>query len=552
MNRPIYQFEMSVADSLVNVFCELDVQSVFGVPGGAIEPLLNALAEHSDVISFIHSRHESGAAYMAHGYSLASGKISVCCATTGPGATNLITGVSAAFLDHVPMVVITGQNAHIKTGRPSLQDSTSFGIDTVEIFKRCTKFSANVPSADVFPTILAKALQQALTPPYGPVHLSIPTDVMKATVKRPASRFLNNTMRFRESPLTLCSLLSEKRIALYIGRRALAHQSELNEFINTQQIPFVCSPQGKAVIHNYLGGCAGVFGFCGHDSASELLDAADVVLAIGANMEELSTNGWSSNLCNTKLYCISDDPDDLNRSYGLANVFDVDVSDTIKMLSNTQLKPWGQKYASPYLSSNLELLGVKNHPATMLNIIFTWMHGYFQDAYIEAGNSWCWYLHYVAISKAFIEANFGAMGWAIGAGIGSCAYTKKRTIVISGDGSFLMNGCELSTAVEQDLPVLFVVLNDGGLGMVRHGQRLSNSASVGHKFPVTSYADMARAMGAAAVSVKTESELEEFDWSTIKKRPGPFLLELMVNAEIEPPMGRRIESLMKQSVALSD
>lgn len=263
-------------------------------------------------------------------------------------------------------------------------------------------------------------------------------------------------------------------------------------------------------------------------------------------MEELSTNGWSSVLCNDKLYCISDDPDDLFRSYGVSHVLDIDVRSAIDVLHRNFQSTWQQSAINPY--PVIELLCKaqnNNHPASLLSHILNRLHKPGLHTYVEAGNSWCWYLHYICNDMAFIEANFGAMGWAIGAGIGACTHTGQQTIVISGDGSFLMNGNELSTAVEQNIPMVFLVLNDGGLGMVRHGQRLSKSASIGHKFPSTNYAEMAVSLGANAVTIRDESDFESINWELIKKSPTPFVVEIIVDPDIQPPMGRRIESLMK-------
>lgn len=542
--------QQTVAERIVTSLQELGVSHVFGVPGGAIEPLYNAMSKWMDTggPTPVHTRHESAAAFMAHGASLINGRLSACCATTGPGATNLITGVAAAYADHVPMIVITGQNAISKLGRPALQDSSEHGVDTVSIFRSLTKYSALVPHASALQAIFTKAIAHAMTPPFGPVHLSVPTDVLNSLapvwsneMRLPAPCAPSGTLQG-----SLLQALHSPRLCLHIGRRARHLGGRLEQLISTLNIPYVTSAQGKSALNSHLPQCAGVFGFCGHESAQHVVRNAETILSIGGNMEELSMNGWSPELCNTTVHCISDDPDDLMRALGLCHTHHERPEDVIDYLLQHGVAQHWYNVQNPYPHARSQASETsKNHPGVLLEALFQVLPS---DAnmFIDAGNSWCWYLHYVSCTKAFIEANFGAMGWAIGAAIGAAfASPSQLSVVVTGDGSFLMHGNELSTAVERQASVLFVVMNDGGLGMVRHGQQMSGSASLCHAFPSTSYTQLAMAMGCRACRVIDAADIQALSVGDLAKSGGPYLIELMVEPSIPPPMGKRIASLQK-------
>ena len=190
-NAPEIQVGDTAADLLVQYLEMLGVEFVFGIPGGAIEPLYNALARSArrGGVRPLVARHESGAAFMADGYSTRSGRLGVCCSTTGPGATNLVTGVASAYANQIPMLVITAQTALPTFGRGAFQESSCTGINTVGILAHCTRYNTLVSHLDQLEHKLVSALMTAYGSPPGPVHLSIPLDVMRAWVKPGSARF---------------------------------------------------------------------------------------------------------------------------------------------------------------------------------------------------------------------------------------------------------------------------------------------------------------------------------------------------------------------------
>jgi len=172
------------ADLIIEYLKTLEIDYIFGVPGGAIEPLYNALARGAKHGSpkVIVARHETGAAFMAEGYARETGKLGVCCATTGPGSTNLLTGVASAYADNVPMLVITAQTPLPKFGRNALQESSCTAIDTVGIFRHCTRYSTLISHTEQMQTKLIAAIMAANRTPNGPVHISIPSDILRQPI----------------------------------------------------------------------------------------------------------------------------------------------------------------------------------------------------------------------------------------------------------------------------------------------------------------------------------------------------------------------------------
>jgi len=199
---PIAKAEVTLelGDLLVGYLEQLDVKYVFGVPGGAIEPLFNALArsERRDGPKMITARHETGAAFMAEGYTRQTGKIGVCCATTGPGATNLITGIASAYEDQIPMLVITAQTALANFGKGALQESSCTGVNTVAMFEHCTRYNTLVSHIDQFEQKLVTAIMTAHHSPNGPVHLSVPLDILRSLspIPRPSFNLANLVTRY--------------------------------------------------------------------------------------------------------------------------------------------------------------------------------------------------------------------------------------------------------------------------------------------------------------------------------------------------------------------
>ena len=269
-----------MADLVLEYLHQLGVEYLFGVPGGAIEPLYNALArsEKRGGIRAIIARHECGAAFMADGYYRETGKLGVVCSTTGPGATNLVTGVANAHADKIPMLVITAQTSLPKFGKRSLQDSSETAIDTVGIFKHITRFNCFVSHQAQLESKLNSALMAAFQSPKGPVHVSIPSDILQADHDLPESKVhINNLMRRvsledKSAVLALCDeVIKADRVVMFLGANCGRANKQIGEFAHMINAPYVTGSMGKRWIDERDPLYQGVYGFAGHQSARDLL-----------------------------------------------------------------------------------------------------------------------------------------------------------------------------------------------------------------------------------------------------------------------------------------
>ena len=574
------------ADLLVAYLAQLGVEYVWGVPGGAIEPLLNAVARgaaHGGPRPVV-ARHETGAAFMAHGYHSATGRLGVCFATTGPGATNLITGVASAYANEVPMLVLTAQTALKNFGRGALQESSCTGVDTVGMFRHCTRYNTLVSHPAQLEIKLARAILAAFQHPYGPSHLSLPMDVLKAPapVSDPSfdlSRQIHSPAQVdHQAVQALVELLMKARHPVFVvGAGCAQAVGSLLELAVRLQAEVVTTPHGKGLVSPYHPLYRGVFGFAGHADARRALaaDNADLVVAAGTNLGEWATEGWDPELLvSRRLVHVDESRSNLHQSpmarlhvHGnLVAVFDAllkKVEGSKKMPRETSIHAMAAEHkgprrrhfrlanegkwqsdATPIKPQRLMYeLGRRLPPATR----------YFADV----GNSMAWAIHYLLpfdrrvagrrvenVPIFQVSTEWASMGWAIGAAVGAArARSDMPVVCITGDGALLMSGQELTVAVQEHLSLLFIVLNDAALGMVKHGQRLNGAEQVGFELPRVNFADAAQAMGARGHVVRSPADLAALDLEALCRAGGPVVLDVHVDPAEIPPMSARLKVL---------
>jgi acetolactate synthase-1/2/3 large subunit len=570
--------ELSYADLIIDYLQQLGIEYLFGVPGGAIEPLYNAMAsaESKGGIRSVVSRHEAGAAFMADGYARETGKIGVCCSTTGPGATNLITGVAAAYADNIPMLVITAQTPLPKFGRKALQDSSCAAIDTVSMFSHCTKSSTLISHHEQLETKLVSALMTAKAEPAGPVHISVPSDVLRSMAGRKASM----VTRTLESKYTLTDqgaidqmvieLGRVERVALFLGDGCKDASVDIMRFAEHVNAPFVTGPMGKRWVDETHPLYRGVFGFAGHESAKNLFqddgNKFDLIIAVGAALGELGTRGWSSELVNDKLIHVDSRVEHFTRSHmaklhvcgHLPTIFRI-LNDKMSRAQRYWNKEWGGALQPVGINVNgcrtslidEELCSSRENPIKP-HRLFTYLSSqlpYDTRVFLDAGNAWSWGIQYYQRSEhdgqLHISMGLGAMAWAIGAVVGSSAGCagKNPHLCVTGDGSYLMSAQEITVAKQMQLPVVYMILNDSVLGMVMHGQRLGGAAEVGYELGVVDFAMMARATGVEGIIVNTVEELEAIDFERLFSKQGPTLIDVRIDKEAIPPMSDRVKGI---------
>jgi acetolactate synthase-1/2/3 large subunit len=650
--------KVELGDLLVAYLEQLNIDYVFGIPGGAIEPLYNALgrSKRRGGPRPIVPRHETSAIFMADGYYRQTGKLGVCCATTGPGATNLITGAASAYENHIPILIITAQTALANFGRGAFQESSCTGINTVGMFQYCTRYNTLVSHVEQFEHKLTAAVTSAFQSPGGPAHLSIPLDVLRSPspVAQPSYNLI--ALIHRPSLLDsgavdeLCRQLDKaKKVVFVIGggcNETIGIILELALLINAT---VVTVPHGKGLVSPYHPLFRGVIGFAGHNSAAEALTdpEVDTVVAIGTNLGEWATDGWDcGTLLNDRLIHVDSVERHLTHSpmarlhvRGRLSTLFAHLLEHFKKtrsgqatvsLINTHYEQRGSPYSrgtkgpitkkghSAHISRHhvqgrtyrgsvqgvahtasihrqdaytTDIIGRDAHTADIIDWdAHTAFHfhldeklKYSSDAtpikpqrlmrelaqifppntcfLADTGNSVAWAIHYLHPSDRrlagqrpwhagtfHIALEFGSMGWAIGAAIGTAlGFLGNPVVCITGDGSLLMSGQEITVAVQEKLPVIFVILNDAALGMVKHGQRLAGAELIGFELPEVDYCAYAKAMGAAGYIIRSPQDLLDLDVGEICKRGGPTLLDVRIDREEIPPMRSRIRALMQSN-----
>jgi len=568
------------ADLIIEYLNILNVDYVFGVPGGAIEPLYNALARRQgDGPTVVVARHEAGAAFMAEGYARETGKIGVCCATTGPGSTNLLTGVASAYADNVPMLVITAQTPLPKFGKNALQESSCTAIDTVGIFKKCTRYSTLISHTEQMSTKIIAALMAANHTPNGPVHISIPSDILRQPATSDSQVNINRliqdiTLTDNAAVEKLADMMSDAwRVALFLGKGCGPAIEEIMHFSDLTHAPIVTGPAGKRWVDGFHKRYRGVYGFAGHESAQQTMEDKDIdlIIAVGTPITELGTGGWQQDLLSKKLVHIDTTIEHFSRTPMAKHHVCGDLKSIFQQLNKNieQGLKWGRSWGSVdpiqvkfkeqecAASTHGYQIRLNEPQSCMSNAVPLKPQRVVTEfakaipanfrLHLDAGNAWAWFTHYFHRKNAqgnyHIAMGFGSMGWAIGAAIGSSFGSKQPSVCITGDGSYLMSGQEITVALQHQLPVIYVVLNDGVLGMVKHGQKLGAAEEIGFELPEIDYAKMAQAMGIEGITIRTPEELVEIDWQRLGAKKGPTMINLIIDAEEVPPMGQRVKGL---------
>jgi len=562
----------TLSDVIVRYLEQFGVEYVFSVPGSPLGPIYDALArsERRGGPRSILARHEGGAAFMADGYARETGRIGVCCATTGPGATNLLTGVACAYADHVPMLVLTPQTPLPTFGLGPFQESTADAIDIVGMFEHCTRYNSLVTHPEQLEKKLAAALTVAMQTPKGPAHLSIPLDILRADAGGGEIAF-PNLFSLASEPASLidgaaadklCWDLNEtlsqgRRVVLLIGHDCHGATAEITRFAERINALMITTQRGKSRINPYHRLARGVFGFAGHKSAREALadESVGLILAAGTDLGDWATSGWDPVLMNDKLVHIHNMTDCFARSpmarlhvYGTINTIFKHLAERVGPATNSS-KPATDEAAPPYLPRHIEVqapgvcmensvLPIKPQRAIRELVQRFPVESRFL---IDNSNSVPWSIHYFFNSQPdnyHLSVGFASMGWAIGAAVGMAMGAENAPVIcLTGDGCFLMNGLEISVAVEQKLPVIFVVLIDKAYGMIKHSLRRTAGEHADLAIPPIDFCEMARSIGANAFAIRNPEDFDKIDYQALCRASVPTLLEIHIDPEEPPPLG---------------
>ncbi len=570
--------EIQNGDLLVHYLEKEGVEYVFGIPGGALEPVYNALAkaELRGGLKPILSKHEQGAAFMADGYSRVSGTLGVCCATTGPGATNLFAGITTSYADSIPVLALTAQIPIRNFGKSAFQDSSHEGIDVVEIFKRSTVYSAMVINSSLADDMFRKAIRMALSGKRGPVHLSLPSDVMAEKVDEDAVSHsmlscYSQTLYFdRNSVKEAVRLIGRaKKAAMLVGSGALwsGAAQVILELAEMLTMPTATTPKAKGTFpenHELTLGC---FGFGGSPRADAYLfdENVDLLIAVGTSFNEWATHGWNKKLARGKtIIQIDIDPNQFGRNYDSVVPLSGDAKVVVQELLYELARMYRVTSVERQIRTRRFVEFADNHPMMLepekltsdvcpikpQRLMSDIRKAVPDDSifFIDIGNNLAWALHYLPIIKPgtfFAALGFSCMGYGVAGSIGGKLAAKERPVIaIVGDGGFLMNGMELATAVNYNIAVIWIVLNDSGLGMVRHGQRMSSQAmETSHAFVEVDFAKLAESLGAIGVRIDKPGQLDQQLMQRLIAMNKPVVIDVLIDPDELPPIGSRLSAL---------
>ena len=551
------------------------VEYVFGIPGGALMPFYEAIFELGGITPVL-AKHEGGAAFMADGYARASGKLGVCCSTTGPGVTNLMTGIACAYADSIPMLVLTGQVAVSSFGKGAFQESTCHGVDVVSMLRPVTKSSVMIPSPEKTGDVIKASLRTALSGRKGPVHVNFPMDFMRKPVKScvvPSSKYRIISSQFDREAIKQASreLIHARKPAILAGNGVNlsgAHE-DLRRLAERLHIPVATSPKAKGAFpENHLLSL-GVFGFGAslHAEKYLLAEEVDVLLVIGTSLGESATCGWDARLESKKaLIQIDIDPQEISKNYpatygilGDAKValrelnFQVERdmrwvqdSEGLTLQRLKEFKAANPRYITP------EKMDSEATPLKPQRVIKELGEALSYDTvlFVDAGTSVFWAFHYFSSNEPgnfYVNTGFFSMGHGVAACIGGkLARPDKPVVALVGDAAFAMNGMEVHTAVELDIPVVWVVLNNGGHGMIYHGERMQfggkfTSSVFGKRLNI---AAIAEGLGALSFRATRPGEVKKY-LSEALKSGRPSVVEVETDLYEAPPMGHRVSTLDK-------
>ncbi len=570
------QTENITAIKLLLKYLEAEgVKYIFGIPGGPLMPLYEAIHELGNIRAIL-TKHEQGAAFMADGYARVSGGLGVCCATTGPGATNLLTGVACAYADSIPLLILTAQVATASFGKGAAQESTCHGVDIVNIFKTVTKSSVMLHSAEKMGDILRASLRVALSGRKGPVHINLPADFMKKIVCAhivPPEQYRVTAYQFDRAAIKEASkqLMHARKPAILAGNGVNlsgAHE-ELRSLSERLNIPVATSPKAKGAFpEDHIFSLGGI-GFGASIRAEKYLLSGDldVLLAVGTSLGEAVTCGWNSKLAPSRaLIQIDIDPGEIGKNYPTTHGILGDARAALRELTYQverdtrwlkKIEPAAAKWLEGFTTpaprfadpEKMESDAVPLKPQRVMTELRDTLPS---DAivFVEIGTAMLWAVQYFpAYEPGTFHLNLGmaSMGHAVAGCIGGkLARPDKPVVAIVGDGAFAMNGMEIHTAVELGIPVIWVVLNNGGLGMVSHGERLL----FGGKFNTSVFskrlniAEIAKGLGALSFQAIQPGEVASC-LSEAMKSGRTVVIDVAVDLYEKPPMGDRIMTFNK-------
>lgn len=510
--------KLSGADIIVRTLIEQGCETVFGYPGGQILNVYDSLYKYQNEITHILTAHEQGAAHAADGYARTTGKVGVVISTSGPGATNLVTGIATAYLDSIPMVAVCGNVPTTQIGSDSFQE-----IDITGVTLPITKHNYFVSEVENLADTIREAFVLAKSGRPGPVLIDVPKDVQIATCeyepKPPAEKEKSHAAKDMRIEEAAKLINSSKRPFIYFGGGLITAdaQEEMLALAEKIDAPVGCSLMGLSAIPTDNPRFLGMQGMHGHYASSMAMHNADCIISLGVRFNDRVTGNRQKFATGAKIIHIDVDGSELcktvNAACGLRGDVKLTLQKLLPMLVKNKKPEWAAKVADflkdeERFTDNREGLTPRNAILTLNKYL-----GKNTAVCTDVGQHQMWSAQNLTFrtSRRFVSSGgLGTMGFGTGAAIGAAFGTKERSVLVTGDGSFGMTLQELATAVTYNIPIVILIMNNGVLGMVRQWQTLFYEKHYSNTVlnRKTDFVSLAKAFGADGMAATNLDELE--------------------------------------------
>lgn len=551
--------QLTGADILIRTLIEQGCDTVFGYPGGQILNVYDSLYKYQNEIRHMLTAHEQGAAHAADGYARATGKVGVVMSTSGPGATNLVTGIATAYLDSIPLVAICGNVPTTQIGTDSFQE-----IDITGVTLPITKHNYFVGSVENLADTIREAFALAQSGRPGPVLIDVPKDVQTAVCDYepqapvlPEERHAAKDVRIKEAAALINA---SKRPFIYFGGGLITSEAQEEMLALAEKIdaPIGCSLMGLSGIPTDHPRFLGMQGMHGHYASSMAMHDADLIISLGVRFNDRVTGNREKFAKLAQIIHIDVDGSELSKTVNSACGLRGDVKLTLQKLIplvNAEQKPDWEKAVKALKETENDYLDIRPG-LTPRNAIMTLNKHLGENTAVatDVGQHQMWAAQNVNFKKPrrFISSGgLGTMGFGLGAAIGAAVGTGERSVLVTGDGSFGMCLNELTTAVTYNVPVVILLMNNGVLGMVRQWQTLFFNKHYSNTIldRKTDFVALARAFGADGEAVDTVAALDKA-FEHAFSCDGPYVIDCRIDKDefvlpMLPPGGSMDDIIMK-------
>lgn len=551
--------QLTGADILIRTLIEQGCDTVFGYPGGQILNVYDSLYKYQNEIRHMLTAHEQGAAHAADGYARATGKVGVVMSTSGPGATNLVTGIATAYLDSIPLVAICGNVPTTQIGTDSFQE-----IDITGVTLPITKHNYFVGSVENLADTIREAFALAQSGRPGPVLIDVPKDVQTAVCDyepqapvQPEERHAAKDVRIKEAAALINA---SKRPFVYFGGGLITSEAQEEMLALAERIdaPIGCSLMGLSGIPTDYPRFLGMQGMHGHYASSMAMHDADLIISLGVRFNDRVTGNREKFAKLAQIIHIDVDGSELSKTVNSACGLRGDVKLTLQKLIplvNAEQKPDWEKAVKALKETENDYLDIRPG-LTPRNAIMTLNKHLGENTAVatDVGQHQMWAAQNVNFKKPrrFISSGgLGTMGFGLGAAIGAAVGTGERSVLVTGDGSFGMCLNELTTAVTYNVPVVILLMNNGVLGMVRQWQTLFFNKHYSNTIldRKTDFVALARAFGADGEAVDTVAALDKA-FEHAFSCDGPYVIDCRIDKDefvlpMLPPGGSMDDIIMK-------